>query len=68
MRILRHGRLDLVWCYNGYVPKNPIQFSCTICECIFEADELEYEVYKPSPDYIKSKCPECSSTVLQKHF
>ena len=35
-----------------------IQFECPICDCVFEADDTEYE-YQFNPKWWVCKCPNC---------
>ena len=45
------------------------QFTCSVCDCIFEADKDSYECYSNQYDdytWYKIKCPCCGNSVYLK--
>lgn len=68
MKILKHGDSDILRKLNNFV-----QFHCSVCHCIFEADHSEYkQTYHYNLDnVVKSRfytamCPDCHKRVIQE--
>lgn len=56
MRIIKEGNL-----------KHPIVFECPRCDCIFEADEDEYLLYRSSMKNTRAEilCPHCNTLIIE---
>ena len=46
----------------------PIEFKCCKCDCIFTADEEDYEeeFFIGNTSYLKIDCPCCGHSVIQR--
>lgn len=55
MRIIKEGNLDKL--------KNPVEFECSRCGCVFEATDDEYTI---DGRYATYKCPCCEHWVTKR--
>lgn len=67
MRILKHGNSDVLRNMNHFV-----QFNCSVCWCIFEADSTEYtrNFHYALNNVVESgfyatTCPDCHKMVFK---
>lgn len=58
MKILKQGKIN----------KNPKQFNCPICDCVFEADVNEYCQFTPTDkQFFVTDCPCCGTRVYKEN-
>ena len=63
MKILKHGNIELAI-------KKKVVFTCPKCNCIFEANNLEFsENFDCRNDYYyRSTCPECGGSCMKQNI